>query len=279
MHNLPKPDINFEEFFDKYFLKKGQVNLKEKFSLINSAAKEYDTKANICELYKLKAIPIHELLPITPDDLRRLYRNKLSQKTSPARAIYDEILSCSKRYQCGFCSYGEPTELDHFLPQSNFPEFAILPVNLVPICHKCNLLKSNTNPTSFMECYVHPYYEDYKNIQWLIAELQFENNVPIVTFKINDDLKEKNLSLFHKLRYQFDQLDLNIRYSACSNAMIAEIYLRLKELKEIIGANAVKEHLLEEANYSAHDNKNSWRCVLYKNLGKSTQFCEVLWIF
>lgn len=279
MHKLPKPEISFEDFFYNHLFKINHEipsNFKSMFSLINSAAIEYNTKAHACELFKLKPICSQKLFPITPEDLKKLYIKKISRKGASAREFYDKLLAGSKKHSCCYCSQGEPVQLDHFLPQSNFPEFSILPINLVPICSRCNLLKSTTVPAFPNKCYVHPYYEDYSNIQWLVAELKFENNVPIATFKVDNKFKDAHPILFEKINYQFDKLELNSRYSAHANAKIAEIYHRLKDLRKI-SACTVKDHLVDEAKYSEIYNPNSWLSALYNMLSKSTQFCEVSW--
>lgn len=279
MHSLGKPEIDFLELFHQCIVKNKILdeNLKNKFSLIDSAAKEYESKAKNRELYKINPVAKEELNPVTPDDLRKLYRLKLSKKGSPMRASYDKILAGAKKYLCCFCSYGEPSELDHYLPQSRFPEFSILPINLIPICSYCNRLKLDEAPKSFIESYVHPYYEEYSEIQWLVADLQFENNIPIVTFHINNELRVSNPNLFTRLEFQFTRLGLNKRYSTRANAVITDIHDRLNKLRISSGSDEVRKHLIEEAKNRLETNKNSWDSVLYNCLCKNIQFYEVSW--
>ena len=42
---------------------------------------------------------------------------------------------------CPSCTLGEPGETDHYLPKTTYPELAITPWNLVPICGICNKRK------------------------------------------------------------------------------------------------------------------------------------------
>jgi hypothetical protein len=57
----------------------------------------------------------------------------------PARTIYDSLLNSAKE-KCPFCGgIGTPRNLDHFLPKAHFPQFSVLPRNLIPACRDCNM--------------------------------------------------------------------------------------------------------------------------------------------
>ncbi|TRW17729.1 HNH endonuclease [Glacieibacterium frigidum] len=62
---------------------------------------------------------------------------------------------------CPMC--GSPTigTLDHYLPRDEFPEFSVLPCNLVPACGLCNSgAKGKTfKGTAPPERFLHPYFE------------------------------------------------------------------------------------------------------------------------
>lgn len=62
---------------------------------------------------------------------------------------------------CPMC--GSPTTgtLDHYLPRDQYPEFSVLPCNLVPACGLCNSgAKGKTfKGTASSERFLHPYFE------------------------------------------------------------------------------------------------------------------------
>lgn len=280
MHSLLKPNINFRELFHQCIGKK-KTALQNKFSnkveLLNSASKNYESKAIDRKLYQIIPLTSHDLEPVTSKDLNGLYSKQLSKKGTEARLVYDEILAGAIKYLCCFCSYGEPTELDHFLPKSRYPEFSILPINLVPICHYCNRLKLNKTPTS-TEYYIHPYFEEYSKLQWLVADLKFNNDVPFITFQIKKDLEEEAPEIFARINYQFHQLNLNHRYSLSANTEIGEMLYRLNQLHESGGSKMVRDYLQEEAHLLSNNNQNSWKCALYHCLCKNHQFCNLSWV-
>lgn len=77
---------------------------------------------------------------------------------------------------CAGCQRGYATERatkDHFLPSSTYPNFFVLPWNLVPTCGDCNRAKSNVSPKSNKENLPHPYFnsELFKK-NWLKVVIQ-----------------------------------------------------------------------------------------------------------
>lgn len=280
MHSLIKPNVNKCIFYYSCIGKRKtsiNKNLLNKASLIENAAIEYEVKAEARELYKLGPLSDEELDPLTSGNLINLYTN-FSRLKSKNRIEYDKLLASAQRALCCFCSIGEPSELDHFLPKTKFPEFSVLPVNLLPICHWCNKLKLDDAPKSVTESYIHPYFEEYSEVEWLVANLNFIQDYPIATYQIKNDLKLSNAELACKLEYQFKKLELNKRYSERANVIITEMHHRLRNLHKSGGAEKVKFHLDELAKYEFQNNKYSWVRALYISLSKSNEFCELLWL-
>src|SRR5215210_611572 len=58
---------------------------------------------------------------------------------------------------CPYCGFGEPTELDHYLPKSTYGELAIYPRNLVPSCGPCNNAKRTIVPGGPDAGFLHTY--------------------------------------------------------------------------------------------------------------------------
>lgn len=63
---------------------------------------------------------------------------------------------------CPLCGSGHPGTVDHYLPKQNFPEFSILPCNLLPACPHCNSgVKGETyRGGASPERFIHPYFDD-----------------------------------------------------------------------------------------------------------------------
>lgn len=281
MHSCPKPTIVFKDLYrlcadnTRNALKE---NLKDKLPIIKSATEEYDANAASIKLHDLKPIESAILHPVTFDNLKHLYESKLAYKNGVARAEYDKILVGGKKKRCCFCSYEDPTELDHFLPKSIFPEFSILPINLVPSCHRCNKIKGDFTPNSYTDAYIHPYFENYDTIRWLEAEVDFDtSNSPVINYRVSNSLKTDHPLLAMRIERQFLALGLNGRYSTEAGEEISGIFYRLNKLKNDAGQDGVFEHLYAEAQSRNNSNINSWQSALYSSLYQSSRFCEMNW--
>ncbi|MER0126057.1 HNH endonuclease signature motif containing protein [Franconibacter daqui] len=67
-------------------------------------------------------------------------------KWPPAKlkAIFYDLRNKNKMRECPYCGNPvRPNTLDHFVPESHWPEFALYPDNLVPQCQQCASKKSN----------------------------------------------------------------------------------------------------------------------------------------
>lgn len=93
----------------------------------------YDSKTNPCQLEQLNAA--YEDAD-KRDSLKSLYDRK--------RAFLDNYWNdISKNGDgeleyCPFCNHNAVTDLDHYIPRHEMPEYSICLHNLIPTCHKCN---------------------------------------------------------------------------------------------------------------------------------------------
>jgi hypothetical protein len=80
---------------------------------------------------------------VTTEEMSRLYKGHFSRMKSPSRHMYDAIMTSSWKGFCPLCSHRQVTTLDHYLPKSLYPIFAVTPLNLIPSCSDCNKAKLN----------------------------------------------------------------------------------------------------------------------------------------
>lgn len=75
---------------------------------------------------------------------------------------------------CPMCGSGHPGTLDHYLPREAFPEFSILPTNLVPACSHCNsgVKGGRYRGAATPERFIHPYYDVIANGEIWFVEVQ-----------------------------------------------------------------------------------------------------------
>jgi uncharacterized protein (TIGR02646 family) len=57
-----------------------------------------------------------------------------------------EVLVACSAGRCCYCEFGEPTSVEHFWPKSPYPAKAFDVRNLMPVCVKCNGVKTDRFP-------------------------------------------------------------------------------------------------------------------------------------
>jgi len=113
-------------------------------------------------LYKAHGLRLNRLKPLADADIpEKLSLEKLygSQATS---VIELKTKLRSARTMCPYCSAPvEPDEIDHYLPQSKFPEYGIYSRNLVPCCGACNLKKTDKGYNVPKRMFLNPYLDAF----------------------------------------------------------------------------------------------------------------------
>lgn len=176
----------------------------------------------------------------------------------------------SKR--CPLCTQRDVQTLDHYLPESVFPEFAVFPLNLVPTCFSCNKAKLAHVPTGYDEQLFHPYFDDWGDYQFLTATIDVNSAVD-ASFSVSCP-EEVDWQRFLRVQFHFQQLNLNELYSE-------HAALELVQKREVFaqtfasgGSQALKEELELEANARSVPFINSWQPALYRALSESDPFCS-----
>lgn len=227
---------------------------------------------NLCKLLDSKP----DLVSIRNHEMISLYTQYFSKKGTSARRFYEKIISNAKnpKIQCPFCGgIGEPNELDHFLPKSDFGYYSIFPYNLIPICKDCNqIYKRDFYSTEKSEQFIHPYLDDncFFNDQWLFAEIIVDtDDITLSTVKFyvnpphhwNDDKKGK--VMFH-----FEKLNLKERYTIKSGLELSQLMSQIIEFKARGKLNEVDVLECLILPVIGDNRVNSWKKALYEAIKK-----------
>jgi len=107
---------------------------------------------------------------LTKSDFKKLYHLYFRGEEKAGRKIYDELMNAAEG-GCPYCGgLGSPRNLDHHLPVAHFPQFSILPFNLVPACRDCNMDgKPDNFSTVQSQQIIQPYLDDSRffDEQWI----------------------------------------------------------------------------------------------------------------
>jgi hypothetical protein len=242
------------------------------------AATDYEQKA--------KAQMLHSILPnncknneialgeVTKEELKDVYSLHMVNKAKPARAIYDLLLSQSPLGKCPFCGFGQASTLDHYLPKAKYPQFSVLPFNLVPSCKDCNTGKSTAIATTAEGQCLHPYF-DHQNFikdQWLYAKVR-ETEPATIYFFVKAPEQWDNISKA-KVQAHFSNFKLDSRYSVEAGNEMVSLRDVLVNYCQSLGSEWVRQHLKMEANSSASQHSNSWKTAMFQALVASDWYCD-----
>ncbi|UGA37356.1 HNH endonuclease [Chromobacterium haemolyticum] len=233
----------------------GRVGLKSRFEhykgevVIGSGT--YVEKAGLGELFTIPAINGGRGEdPVVLGDLKRsefvkLYELYLLDKEKkPARFIYEELLLSSER--CPFCGgIGFSSNLDHYLPKKFFPQFSVLPLNLLPACRDCNMgEKGATFAQHASEQILHPYLDGdrFFNEQWVGAEVTFGDPC-IVSFFVSppDGWSQVDKD---RVRKHFSDFNLAKRYRIQAAEELSIIVDMRKKYMSELSPDSFRQHLI-----------------------------------
>lgn len=214
---------------------------------------------------------------LTPDALtacRSYIRDSYNQVQIGGRLATLRSTILASTDTCPYCGFGEPTELDHYLPKIDYNELAIYPRNLVPSCGPCNNAKRAVVPTvGGAAGFIHPYFEELPNVAFMKADVIFAAGSLDVTFRI--DATALGPALAQMLQYQLDRLKLVERYHRQVNKflfeqrtailMFAEMGLTPHELSLYFTKSAI--------SLARNFGRNDWRAVLFNALAANAGFC------
>tara|TARA_B100000700_G_scaffold1794_1_gene2210 strand:+ start:3814 stop:4683 length:870 start_codon:yes stop_codon:yes gene_type:complete len=283
---LDEPLYTFEQTISKCVLGiTGNDSLRRK--LIESkddlltASIQYRCAAGTSELYTIQAIsalsdPII-IKDLKKSELVKIYEQYFRASDKPAREIYDSILN-SAQDKCPFCGgIGNPRNLDHFLPKTRYPQFSVLPSNLVPSCRDCNMDgKGESFATSAEKQIIHPYLDNdrFFTDQWIVAVYVVTDDSEPGEFKYSVLPPEEWPEVDKQRAWKhFEEFDLAKRYATKAAEQLGTVLAQIRSVEQAgFDTSVIKTVLLqpaiEEAQFSNHWQKGMYQalCVHYSNL-------------
>lgn len=229
--------------------------VRSDFDIWNLCESEYRDAAKNGELYQINPLPRRAgsnalaLEDFTKGELISLYDEYFVDPDKPGREIYDSIMSAAMD-RCPYCGgIGTPKNLDHYLPKSRYPQFAILPYNLIPACRDCNFDgKSSQIATQKGEQVLQPYLdcEMFFREQWIHADYipGSGNDKGEIRYYVRPP---ENWSDDDKRRVacHFDNFDISRKYSREAGVRLGIYSDQIARLLLLgISINAAKETIL-----------------------------------
>jgi len=286
---LVSPKYVFEEVLNTCAEGMKQVNVKAKFQAAipqfvasGSLYEQLGSNGVLFSYPQIKNIKGATIVipPLTKTKLVNLYENNLRNKDKPARNVYEDLLASSNE-KCPFCGdIGHSRNLDHFLPLAHYPQFSVMPINLIPACRDCNMgEKGDDFAIQAADQILHPYLDKdaFFNEKWVYARYINEDDGEIEYFvQPPDDWDEVDKQRVIK---HFNDFDLARRYGIEAGKHLSELVDQRNSFYSVMRKKIPIEELTEdyvEVTFTSVIKKslfvNHWKSVMYRALSESQEF-------
>lgn len=275
IHKLTPPSFSVEEVFmtciNNRNDKQSLYQLKE---AIIADSEDFENRAESEQLIYFESDPHIQNNREHKKALENLYTNKLAAKGTEGRTNYYEKIKSTAPYgKCPLCGYSMATQLDHYLPKSQYSSLSITPTNLVPICKDCNFSKGTHAAKNSEDLPIHPYYDDLSEERWLYARID-STDIADFSFYVSAPNHWGN-DLIKRLSYQFEALGLSDTYALLAADYLSEHKGDLIELLEMGGPEEVKKHLQDNYEKAREHQLNYWKTALLHNLSSNYWFLKI----
>lgn len=185
----------------------------------------YEQYAKAKELFQCE--PMDSVASVSKNIMKDLYDEDLKY----AENLRDDLYALSPRV-CPICekSWGyDDQTLDHILPKTKFPQFAITPLNLVVTCNVCNKKKNANYGKNINEGVMHPYFTcmDLAIMLECVIKITHSDIETTIQLKNRDILLEEGIDCseesYQRLVFFFEQYKLGERYSILARQSLQNI--------------------------------------------------------
>ncbi len=287
----------------KDILNASQKKIREEREIIGNYLKELDAQV---EAYIDKDIEYSTLKPLTLQDkeetkkLRKALKRLYKSNEDPVKKMKEEVIEkymendfSHNGERCPYCGIlrQSTTDLDHFLPKGTFPEYSILPLNLVYICTRCNSQGHkgtliNDNDTG-RRLFLHPYTDqELGEYCFLECSIDFDELMVLPTFTVNQELLDINPEIYHIACNHMKKLKLNKRYSSLVETdLLFKFRNKFTKLNNDTGVRQYKDDLTVDDFVSFINEKieecdqtdiTNWEIVFWKEFLKATKWFSTL---
>ncbi len=269
VHSLTPPSCTVREAFESTLKSVDDDGLRMRLEAITGAIARngqlYTQLATGTELHKYPSVD--HVGSVSKDELQTNYRSRFVPFSTRRRHIYDEI---KRGGICPLCGCYPIHSLDHYLPQSKFPDLAVAPPNLVPSCSRCNESKRDSVPRDKQSQTLHPYFDRLDAGRWLFAFVE-EKQPAAVGFYVNPPsswsrLQQQRLATHFKVHW------LARTYAESAGAVLDDLQSEWRAWLPEDAPVELERRIRLSVDANPDPSKNRWRDVMYEVLYSSRWF-------
>ena len=266
MKTIPKPAESAKDVFLDCVSTVANATLKQQYidcgDIIEAAENDFENKFNPCNIYQIPQNLI-VLAPIGKKEMKSVYDYRMVRSGMPGNKYYNQILSSALYGKCPLCSVRGVDTLDHYLPKSKYPVFAVTPINLIPACTPCNKGKLIDYPKSSNDQTLHPYYDNVENETWIKANVLQTNPISF-EYYVDCPIAWTQL-LKDRTTNHFESFKLNELFSTHANEELRGAKKLLMKLYND-HPDLLHNHLVDAYDSKLELGLNSWQAVMYNAL-------------
>jgi len=203
-------------------------------------------------------------------ELVKIYDQYFVPEDKPARKIYDALLNAAKE-KCPFCGgIGTPRNLDHFLPKAHFPQFSVLPRNLVPTCRDCNMDgKGHSFAKSAEDQIIQPYSDNdrFFSEQWVFAIYHVSSDEEPGEFEYYVSPPEYWPEVDkRRVRKHFEDFKLAKRYATKAAEQLGTVLRQIESIEQLRLDSRDIHSIILQPGVDAAPFVNHWQKGMYQAL-------------
>lgn len=170
MKNLTHYFESAEDLYDNTVARKEEIGLRQRLENLSAAVYErYRIYEDAFDNSNLESIAIDPAFEHHSNDLGALYGYNFST-IKEFRKSLEDLQPLTIRYTCQYCTLSRHDSIDHYLPQSSFPEYSIYTRNLVLCCTSCNRIKWRSWLTNGRREFINFYLDQLPAVQYLLQK-------------------------------------------------------------------------------------------------------------
>ena len=249
-------DLAFPKKKNKKGVKSCQLSVKQKKDL----AALYDKYNN--QKGRMTVEEVKKVCSSKANDIKKKYNN--IQKGKGLFFIRKELFNGIA--YCPYCGISEPAQLDHFLPESEYPVLAINRQNLVPLCPHCNNIKRAKDYRKF----IHAYYDDFPNDVFFIIQTTIIENHLHLEYGLDKSVFVGYEDTLSKIESQLNELELSVEWNRAVNVFLFSFFPESIYNGTEDGLRIYLQNRYEE--YVGSHGLNDWRTALLRSLKENPNF-------
>ncbi|MGG7035707.1 MAG: HNH endonuclease [Flavobacterium sp.] len=179
---------------------------------------------------------------------------------------------------CQYCGIDTDNTTDHYLPQSDFPEYSVNHLNLFPCCAVCNPIKNNYWIDRFNNYrgIINLYTDKWPIQQFLFADVNYIGIDVTIKFRITNS-NGIHPDLYQVIENHFNRIKLLEKYNDKAGNIYQRVFNSYKGKRIFAGKpDLIQEDLSQEVqNHFVSFGRNHYEGILMEALANNFDFLNL----